>query len=82
MNSVPSPFDSPAVDPSELPEDIRDCFIKCHDKWTIEEMQAMKDFLQQKIDSIRNVAEEELTIEDFEKVKKQDIDGDNEEGEE
>ena len=78
----PNPFSEPSVDPSELPEEIRDCFIKSHDKWTIDQMQSMKYFLQQKIDSIRNVADSELTIEDFEKVKKQDIDNDQEEGEE
>ena len=54
---------------------------KQHDKWTMEQMNEIISFIQNKLNKLRSAAEEDVTIEDFEKAKKTDIDGDSEEGE-
>lgn len=75
-------------DPSEY-GDISCCdeatqkyFEENHDHWTLEQMNALRDYLDTKISALRKVAEENVTIEQFEDAKKEDIDNDNEEGEE
>lgn len=73
-------------------ENCEDCLDCCdeqtkkflqenHDKWTIEQMEAIDRYVNYKRSKLQEAAEEEVTIEDFEKKKKGDIDNDNEEGE-
>ena len=54
---------------------------KQHDKWTMEQMNEIINFVQNKLNKLRAAAEEDVTIEDFEKAKKIDVDEDGEEGE-
>ena len=54
---------------------------KQHDKWTMEQMNEIIYFVQNKLNKLRAAAEEDVTIEDFEKAKKIDVDEDGEEGE-
>lgn len=54
---------------------------KQHDKWTMQQMNEIIYFVQEKLSKLRAAAEEDVTIEDFEKAKKIDVDEDGEEGE-
>lgn len=54
---------------------------KKHDKWTMQQMNEIISFIQNKLNKLRSAAEEDVTIEDFEKAKKIDVDEDGEEGE-
>ena len=70
-------------------EDSLDCldesdqkfFLERHDNWTIEQMDAIDRFISCKRRCLRQESEKEITISDFEKAKKEDIDNDGEEGE-
>ena len=73
---------NPAIDTSILPEEMQECFEECHDKLTIEQLSACRDYFQQKIDTFRAALESGITIEAFENAKKADADGDNEIAEE
>lgn len=68
-------------DISNIPDPLKECMETEHDKLTIQQLNSCRDFFQSKIDAFRSNVEKSLTIEDFEKVKKSDQDGDNEIGE-
>lgn len=63
------------------PDDVRKYFIENHDKWTIEQMRSICSYLNDKIYKFTQGLESNITIEDFEKAKKIDVDNDGEEGE-
>ncbi len=61
-------------------EDCQCCDEMCGDK-SIAQIRAMGDYFYKKASELQKIAENELTLEDFENVKKQDLDGDEGEGE-
>lgn len=82
MNDIPVP-----VSPSsygnidDIPDPLKSCIQEEHDKLTIQQLQSCRDYFQSRIDTFRSNVEQSLTIEDFENAKKEDMDGDNGEGE-
>lgn len=64
-----------------LPDEMIKCFQKCHDQLTLNQLRQCSDYFEKLASNFRSSVEEGLTIEDFEKAKKVDADGDNEEGE-
>ena len=66
----------------DIPSELKDCLLKCHDKMTIRQLHNVGDFCYNKASKLREGIEDHLTIEDFEKVKSSDIDNDQEEEEE
>ena len=64
-----------------LDEKDQKFFLESHDHWTIKQMDAIDRFISCKRRALREASESETTIDDFEKVKKEDIDNDGEEGE-
>ena len=75
----PSPIEK--SDLSCCSEEVKSFLMKQHDKMTIRQMRSVISYLENKISSLQNGVEDSLTIEDFEKVKKVDVDNDGEEGE-
>lgn len=71
----------PKPDLSCCDDETKAFLEKQHDKWTMEQMNEIINFVQQKLNKLRAAAEEDVTIEDFEKAKKIDVDEDGEEGE-
>ena len=63
------------------PDDVKEFCEKIHDTLTIKQLNALCDFFSSKASKLRDFANDNVTIEQFEKAKKEDIDGDNEEGE-
>jgi len=84
MNDYPA---TPSSSPSEygsldgIPDKLKSCIEECHDELTVNQLRQCREYFSQKISSFQNALESSVTIEDFEKAKKQDIDGDNEAGE-
>ena len=64
-----------------IPEDIAKFFKANHDKLTISQLRRCADYFNNLASNVSRYSEENITIEDFEKAKKEDVDGDNEEGE-
>lgn len=63
-----------------VPEDcIEECNELCMHR-TISEIRAIGSFFLDKAQQLSNIAENDLTMEDFEKAKKQDLDGDGKAG--
>jgi len=62
-------------------ESTKSFFLKNHDKWTIKQMNNIISYLESKVRSLRDSVEDNCTIEEFEKIKNNDIDNDSEEGE-
>lgn len=48
---------------------------------TISEIRQIIEYFEKTVSDMRKVAENDLTMEDFERAKKEDVDSDNEEGE-
>ena len=63
------------------PEEVKNFLLKQHDKLTIKQMRSIITYLNDKILKLTDGVEESVTIEEFEKIKKQDVDSDGEEGE-
>ena len=57
-----------------------ECNCMCEGK-TISQLQDICNYIQDLISKLRNVAENDITIEQFEDIKKQDLDGDGGKGE-
>jgi hypothetical protein len=87
MDSDDTPSSLAIVNPSgsssldKLPEDWRSFLQENHDALNIEQLQAAISYLSDIKWKFQESLEKGITIEDFEKAKKQDADGDNEEGE-
>ena len=67
--------------PKDIPQKLYDCIIECHDELTASQLNQVADYFREKASKFRSSLESNITIEDFEKLKKTDVDGDNEEGE-
>lgn len=66
----------------ECPEGVEElCEKICQSECTIANLRSVRDYFQNKIDQLNKIAENDLTIEDFEKAKKEDLDGDQGKGE-
>lgn len=67
--------------PIEIDEECKaECLELCGEK-TIAQLRAIGDFFYAKASELSQIAENDLTIEDFEDAKKQDLDDDQGEGE-
>lgn len=78
MNDMPM---TDNVVPNSMPEGCEEeCLEMCKDK-SIANIRAIGDFFYNKANELRDIAEKDLTIEDFEDAKKEDLDGDQGEGE-
>ena len=64
-----------------LPEEIQKFLTDYQDKLTIDQLRQYSDFIYKKIDEFKNKLDSSITMEQFEKVKKQDADNDYEEKE-
>lgn len=87
-NPVLSSTDDSPYEPQEygsiksLPEEIQSYCEKIHDDLTIQQLRELSDYFSVKANKLREAAEKNVTIADFEKAKKADIDEDGEQGEE
>lgn len=64
-----------------LPDNWKKFLQENHDELTANQLQQACDYLSKCCSNFRNSLNENITIEDFEKVKKEDMDGDNGQGE-
>ena len=84
-------YDSPSVVSSsnsyyntvkeELGEELIKKFNPLLDELTVKQLNCLADYIRESARQMTSKFEETVTVEDFEKAKKEDIDGDNEEGE-
>lgn len=64
------------------PDEVEElCEKICQCELTIANLRSVRDYFQNKIDELNKIAENDLTIEDFENAKKEDLDNDKGEGE-
>lgn len=82
MNDVPMPTNGPLTKyDGQIDEDCKaECLELCGEK-SISQLRAIGDFFYNKASELSKIAENDLTIEDFENAKKEDLDGDQGEGE-
>lgn len=64
-----------------LDEECKEACDEMCEGCTISEIRAMGDYLYKKANELSQIAETDLTIEDFEDIKKQDLDNDQGKGE-
>jgi len=81
LESAPTSFPSEYGSIDRLPKEVQDYCEKIHDELTISQLRDLGDYFHAKANKLREVAENNVTIEDFENKKKEDVDDDNEEGE-
>lgn len=84
MNDMSAPMSATSSEYGSLDgldEKLCSCLEECHDKMTYNQLRQCRDYFQSKMDSLQSATQDGITIEDFENIKKQDIDGDSEKGE-
>lgn len=65
----------------ELGEELVKKFNPLFDELTAKQLQCLANYIRETANKMTSKFEETVTLEDFEKAKKEDIDEDNEEGE-
>lgn len=65
----------------ELGEELVKKFNPLLDELTVKQLNCLRDYISETAHKMSKEFEETVTVEDFEKAKKEDIDEDNEEGE-
>lgn len=65
----------------ELGEDLVKKFNPLMDELTVKQLNCLADYIRETSRNMTNEFEKTVTVDDFEKAKKDDIDEDNEEGE-
>ncbi len=65
----------------DCPKEVQDYCEEIHDTLTIDQLRSLSDYFSQKANKLRDMAEENVTINDFEKAKKENVDNDMEENE-